>query len=118
MIDKLMSQSVDPDNSDYPAYTMRKSGQAVMIEIVQLTKNARAFPYFNLVEVESDPSGTVILKFVGAWVTLKGRNLAELKDRLLEHKIGKIREGSSRIDDLSEKETFIEKIVITEPENG
>ncbi len=70
----------------------------------------RSLSYVALVETQFNPSVGIILDFIGARVTIHGRNLEPIYDGIEDEDIGELIEQHTRDLALEERETWIDRI--------
>ena len=92
------------------------SQQYLTLDIRTREGCAYGLPYSYLISIEldrsQDSSPTLRLLFTSHQVTVKGRNLIALYDRLLGHRLAQIVEDDSSFDD-EEQAVYVESVVLT-----
>lgn len=94
------SNSDEQDQGSFSTLTATRSG-AIMVDFRGRTGESTALPYSYLTESRFNPSGEILLRFVGHDVKITGRNLRSLYESLLSHRVTWVRvleEGSASHD--------------------
>lgn len=97
------------------------SGLSVMLDLRFQSGDRLALPYSHLVDLAIGGGSTITARFTTATVTLRGRGLAGLYDRLAEQRVAWVREAD-RIDVFDTAETsddvVVEQIEVRTEEPG
>lgn len=105
------------DEIDYRAYGANRSGrQAIMLDVRTLGGVRLAVAYSYLNSIFFDASGEIVLSFGSHNITVRGRNLAPLYEKLLSHSVRYIHQENPDLEkDVSSGDTFIAAIDIESP---
>ena len=114
-----MPQDDEPFPHPSPAQAeygqIEAEGTAVTLDLRKKNGDRETFPYSYLVRMQFDKSGIITLKFSDTKVTITGRNLTGLYDKLRDYKVTSIQENDDRYDSASEDDLFISSIEIEQP---
>lgn len=86
--------------------------QALMLDVRFANGNFQAIPYSFITKIIYDPSISIDICTTEDKCSIEGRNLEQLYNQLLKHRVTFIKENENEFDDVEEKECFIEKIKI------
>lgn len=81
--------NVHPISGEFQCFGVAKSNRMppAMLVLRLKTGNQKALMYSYLKEIDFDPSEGIVLQYVSHRVTIRGRNLTAVFDRLVEHRI-------------------------------
>lgn len=81
--------NVHPISGELQCFGVAKSNRMppAMLVLRLKTGNQKALMYSYLKEIDFDPSEGIVLQYVSHRVTIRGRNLSAVFDRLVEHRI-------------------------------
>ena len=96
------SDSGDPSRAE--------SARAGHIDFTLKDGRHKAFAYAHLLWLDFNPSGVIVLNFSTHSVTIKGRNMAGLLERLLRHEVKSLVVTDERYDVSDEREQVINVI--------
>lgn len=95
---------------------LRDGNPSFMLSVTTETGKRQAFPYHLLSDVIYDiDTGSVIIVYPQAKVTLKGRNLVKLYDRIVQHLLAWVKVMN---DIFKEKDVWVESIEIETKKSG
>ncbi|GJM45213.1 MAG: hypothetical protein DHS20C21_20550 [Gemmatimonadota bacterium] len=85
---------VHPISGEVECFGIAKANRMApaMLVLKQKNGNQKALMYSYLVEINFDPSEGIVMKYVSHSVTIKGRHLGAIFERLVEHRISWMQE--------------------------
>lgn len=84
----------------------------LMLDIRHKAGDRSAFPYSYLTGIFFNASGEIRMEYSGHKVVIRGRNLDNLYNALLNHRVDFVQEEDTRYDMGKESDTFIREIVV------
>lgn len=94
-------------------YLLRNvEGRTLMLELRLRNGDHRALPYAYLLEVSYERSTGIRLRFTGAAVQIRGRNLARLYEGFLTQRVQWVQEGTAGRDFAPEGAPFISDVIV------
>jgi len=107
------SNLLDQDNkSKFYAIEKQTGFQALMLDIKFANGNFQALPYSFITKITFNPSIAIEIFTTEEKCKIEGRNLIQIYNQLLKHRVTFIKETESEFDDTEESECYIEKISI------
>ena len=86
-----------------------------MLDVRQKTGDRAALPYAYLTFIHFNKSGDIRLEYSGHTVSIRGRNLGDLYNALLNHRVDYVQEADLQYEDTGEEsDPFIWEIVVKE----
>lgn len=107
----------ETEKKQHDCYKLRdEAGYPLTLDVRLKTDDRYGFPYSYLIWKHYNPSEGITLRFSSYTVFVKGRNLKELYEALLNHRVEYIQEQDNRYDTGPESDPFIYQIEVKEPD--
>lgn len=91
-------------------------GYPAMLDVRLESGDRYGLPYTYLIWIRFDPSVGILIRFSSYLVLINGRNLRELYEALLQHRVEWVLAENERFDVGEESDPFISKIEVREPD--